>query len=159
AALLGSAAAAALDAGTFAALGLVAERDFTRAAIATWAGDALGILGLGPFFLRALLWINSDSDDGAAEASDDAPRGKPRFGLILAQAAVTLAVVGAAPFRWGVFADSPTEFILACISWIALTHGAAGAVVGVVGVNLGTLIVREVGNVPLTIQDQQLLLA
>jgi PAS domain S-box-containing protein len=157
-ALLGSAAASALEAGALAAAGAIDGPDIARAALAPWAGDILGILGLGPFFLRAMLWIRNEPSDGQAEPPEEAPRAKPRIGLILAQAAITLAMVAATPYRWGVFADSPTQFIAICIVWIALTHGAAGAAIGVVGVNLALLIVKQVGNVPLAVPDQQLLL-
>ena len=158
-ALLGSVAVTVLDAGTLTAMGQVAERDIAPTAIALWAGDILGILGLGPFFLRAMLWLQSDPYDGPAEPPEEASRRRPRVGLILAQAALTLAMVFATPYRWGVFADSPTQFILICVVWIALTHGAAGAAVGVVGVNLALLILKQAGDVPLSLQDQQLLLA
>jgi PAS domain S-box-containing protein len=157
-ALFASSITATFEAFSLISTGVTTPAALSQTVLQLWAGDTIGIFGLGPFFLRAMLWVKGALYDEEMPDEEAAPRVRPRPGLILAQALATVAVVGASPFRWGVFADSPTQLVLAVVVWVALTHGAAGAAVVVVAVNLGLLIVRQFTQIPLAIQDQQLLL-
>ena len=153
-----SLAAAGLSAFTLISTGVTIESSLSTTVLQIWAGDSIGIFGLGPFFLRAMLWVKGALYDEEMRDEEEAPRAPLRFWLIIAQAAVTAAVIAASPFRWGIFTDSPTQLVLAVVVWVALTHGAAGAAVIVVAVNLGLLVVHQFASMPLAIQDQQLLL-
>jgi len=158
-ALIGGFVASGLSAAAMVWTGALAQSDLARSTLTLWAGDTLGIFGLGPFFLRAMLWVKSAPYESQAARHEPKPRARPRVLLALIQAVALILAVAASPYRWGVFDDSPTQFILIAVVWIALSHGAAGAAVAVVAVNLGLLILKHFGNLPLALQDQQLLLA
>jgi PAS domain S-box-containing protein len=157
-AFFASLGAAALGGLSLVWTGITAQAALSQTILQIWAGDTIGIFGLAPFFLRAMLWVKGALYEEEKDDEEEAPRVPLRPGLIFAQAVLTIAVVAASPFRWGVFTDSPTQLVLAVVVWVALTHGAAGAAVVVVAVNLGLLVVHQFASMPLAIQDQQLLL-
>jgi len=159
-AFFGAVLAAGIGAFGLAWSGVIAAGSYPQAAFSLLAGDTLGIFGLGAFFLRAMLSVRAALYQEEIVARDEpvsARRVRPS--IVLLQALVTLIAIAASPFRWGVFSDSPTQFVLIAVVWVALTHGAAGAAIVVVAVNLGMLVVQQFGSLPLALPDQQLLLA
>jgi PAS domain S-box-containing protein len=145
----------------FASTGLIAWHEFAASVRSFWAGDTLGVIGLGPLLLIYVMpavkrWLDVQQRDQPLPSPLCQPLSAP---VVLGQVSLVVVTLGVIAVSWEALALPPLYLLFIPLIWICVTYGSGGAAIAIAVLNIGIIFAVSQRNVPFPIADLQIFMA
>ncbi len=125
----------------FAGTGLIAWHEYSDSVRSFWAGDTLGVIGLGPLLLIYVMpavtrWLDAQQRLQPLPSTLCQPLSAP---VVLGQIGLVVLTLGIIAFSWETLAFPPLYILFIPLIWICVAYGSGGAAIAIAALNIGII--------------------